>query len=98
MWYLRIFLSCLNKVLGSRQEAIPVVGQQDTEEGAVGGLELVTEDTATTRLEKLHMIAYDLIWDHMILMWEFYSHMRIIWFSLIYSYAIIWGKISHSFS
>jgi hypothetical protein len=51
----------LNKVLGSRQEAIPVVGQQDTEEGAVGGLELVTEDTATTRLEKLHMIAYDLI-------------------------------------
>jgi hypothetical protein len=30
--------------------------------------------------------------------WEFHSHMRIIWFSLIYSYAIIWGKISHSFS
>ena len=47
MWYLRIFLSCLNKVLGSRQEAIPVVGQQDTEEGAVGGLELVTGDTGT---------------------------------------------------
>ena len=44
------------------------------------------------------MIACDLIWDHMILIWKFHSHMRIIWFSLIFSYAIVWGKISHSFS
>ena len=28
-----------------------------------------------TRLEKSHMIAHDLIWDHMILKWEFHSHM-----------------------